>query len=68
MMCLKKNYNSAVIAIYELNNTAPLAYLYCFSYLRTCAQYDINIESIGFDKVRITLPPTTPRYIAPYYC
>jgi len=49
----KEDYTSAMIAVYELNNTQPLAELYSYFYLRTCKQYDISIESVGFNKIKI---------------
>jgi Fic family protein len=49
----KDDYTSAMIAIYEKNNVAPLAELYEFSYLRTCAQYDATAESLGFNEIRV---------------
>lgn len=49
----KEDYNSAMIAVYELNDTKPLAKLYHFSYLRSCQQYNANVEAFGFDEVRV---------------
>lgn len=49
----KNDYISAMIGIYELNETRPLAELYVFSYLRTCQQYDATSEAIGFDEIRV---------------
>ena len=49
----RSDYNAAVIAIYELQDTGPLADLYVHSYLRTCALYDATVESLGFDEVRV---------------
>jgi Fic family protein len=49
----KDDYTSALIAMYEKNNVAPLAELYLFSYLRTCEQYDSTAESLGFNEVRV---------------
>lgn len=49
----KEDYNSAVIALYELNDIKPLATLYHFSYLRSCDQYNVNVEAMGFDEVRV---------------
>ncbi|MFA6036733.1 MAG: Fic family protein [Legionellales bacterium] len=50
----KDDYSAAMVAVYELNDTNPLASLYHFSYLRTCEQYDANVESIGFDRIKVT--------------
>jgi prophage maintenance system killer protein len=47
------DYMSAMIAIYELQNTRPLIDLYLYSYLRTCAAYDSTIKALGFDEVRV---------------
>lgn len=50
----KEDYSMAMIVIYELNDPGLLTSLYCFSYGRTCEQYNVNVESLGFDKIRIT--------------
>ena len=47
------DYTSAMIAIYELNDIRPLADLYKHSYLRTAETYDITVEAIGFDPIRV---------------
>ena len=44
---------SAMIAIYELQDTKPLVDLFIFSYMRTCAAYDATVLSIGFDEIRV---------------
>lgn len=49
----KEDYTSAMIAVYELNNTLPLLDLYLFSYLRTCSLYNSTVETLGFDEVRV---------------
>jgi len=49
----KDDYNSALIAIYELRDIQPLLDLFTFSYLRTCEAYDATIEALGFDLVRV---------------
>lgn len=46
-------YITALLAIYELNNTALLEDIYIRSYLHTCELYDATIESVGFDEIRI---------------
>lgn len=48
-----KDYMSAMIAIYELQDIRPLVDLYIYSYLRTCAAYDSTVKSMGFDEVRV---------------
>lgn len=48
----KDDYNSAIIAIYELQNIRPFLDLYIFSYLRTCIMYDSTVKTLGFDEVR----------------
>jgi Fic family protein len=48
-----KDYMSAMIAIYELQNIQPLVDLYVYSYLRTCAAYDSTVKAMGFDEVRV---------------
>jgi Fic family protein len=49
----RDDYNSAMIAVYELNNTLPLVDLYLFSYRRTATQYDITLKAVGFDEIRV---------------
>lgn len=48
-----EDYMLAMIAIYELQDIQPLADLYTYSYLRTCAAYDSTVKAMGFDEVRI---------------
>ena len=49
----KDDYNSAMIAIYELNDVQPLTELYYFSYLRSCQHYNANAEAMGYDAIRV---------------
>lgn len=49
----REDYISAVIAIYELQDTRPLLDLYLFSYMRTCALYDSTVQALGFDEIRV---------------
>jgi len=49
----QSDYIDAMIAIYELNNIRPLVDLYIHSYKRTALKYDVTIEAIGFDRVRV---------------
>jgi len=49
----REDYNSAMIAIYELQEVHPLLDLYLFSYMRTCTSYDSTIRALGFDEVRV---------------
>lgn len=49
----KDDYASAMIAIYELNDTGPLADLYLFSYQRTCQEYKALSVNANFDETRI---------------
>ncbi len=49
----KEDYTSAIIAIYELQNVQPIVDLYLFSYMRTCKIYDLTVQSIGFDEIRV---------------
>lgn len=49
----QQDYTDAMIAIYELNDTRPLAELYQYSYLRSTLVYDTTIEAIGFDPIRV---------------
>lgn len=48
-----KDYMSAMIAIYELQDIRPIIDLYIYSYLRTCAAYDSTVKALGFDEVRV---------------
>lgn len=47
------DYTSAMIAIYELNDIRPLTDLYVHSYLRTAEIYDVTVEAINFDPIRV---------------
>ncbi len=49
----KDDYASAMIAVYELNETAPLAELYVWSYIRSCERYSAAVESVGVDTLRV---------------
>lgn len=49
----RDDYNSAMLAVYELQEIGPILDLYVFSYLRTCVAYDVTVQSIGFDAIRV---------------
>ena len=49
----KDDYISAIISIYEYNDTTPLAELYVWSYLRSSKQYQTLNESIGIDVIHV---------------
>ncbi len=49
----RDDYNSALIAIYELQDIRPLLDVFAFSYMRTCAMYDVTVQMLGFDEVRV---------------
>ena len=49
----RDDYNSALIAIYELQDVRPLLDLFLFSYMRTCAMYDSTVKAVGFDEIRV---------------
>ncbi|MBA2367741.1 MAG: Fic family protein [Candidatus Protochlamydia sp.] len=49
----RDDYNTAMVAIYELNDIRPILDLYLFSYMRTCAMYDSTVKMMGFDEVRV---------------
>lgn len=49
----REDYTSAVIAIYELQETRPILDLFLFSYMRTCAMYDSTVKAMGFDEIRV---------------
>lgn len=47
------DYVSAMIAVYELQETGPLVDLYFYSYMRTCLAYDSTVTALGFDEIRV---------------
>ena len=49
----KDDYALAMIAVYELNEVRPLLDLYRASYIRSCEEYDVTLESLGFDQIRV---------------
>lgn len=49
----KDDYISAIIAIYEYREVKPLAELYVWSYLRSCKQYQVLSETLGFDVIHV---------------
>jgi len=49
----RDDYNSAMIAVYELQNTQPILDLYVFSYLKICKLYDATVKSVGIDEIRV---------------
>ncbi|HEX4049312.1 MAG TPA: Fic family protein [Steroidobacteraceae bacterium] len=44
-------YLNATIVVYELNQVAPLADMYAWSYQRSCQRYDTTAQVIGFDEI-----------------
>jgi len=49
----RDDYNSAMLAVYELQDIRPILDLYLFSYMRTCVMYDATVKSIGLDEIRV---------------
>lgn len=50
----REDYTAALLAIYELNDIAPMLELYQWAYLRSCQQYAVARQSIGeIDTFRI---------------
>lgn len=49
----RDDYNSALIAAYELQDIRPMVDLYLFSYMRTCTIYDSTVKTKGFDEIRV---------------
>jgi hypothetical protein len=49
----KDDYIHAMLAIYELNDVQPLIDLYCFSYERTCKSYDVTLQVLNIDRIRV---------------
>jgi hypothetical protein len=47
----QRAYFSATIAVYELNEVAPLADLYVWCYQRSCKRFDTNVQVVGFDEI-----------------
>lgn len=44
-------YLTATIVVYELNQVAPLADVYAWSYRRSCQRYDTTAQVVGFDEI-----------------
>ncbi len=49
----KAYYAKAMIAIYELNDISVLRDIFCFSYRRSCEQYKVTKQVIGFNEARV---------------
>jgi fido (protein-threonine AMPylation protein) len=49
----RDDYNSAMIAVYELQSIRPLLDLYMLSYIRTAVAYDSSVQAVGFDEIRV---------------
>ncbi len=49
----KNDYISAMLCVYELNDTCPMSEIFYASYLHSCRAYDAAAESVGFDEVRV---------------
>lgn len=49
----KDSYQSAMIAIYELNDVSLLTELYVHSYQRTCQMYEVTLNVINYDEARV---------------
>ncbi|HWS69920.1 MAG TPA: Fic family protein [Steroidobacteraceae bacterium] len=47
----QRAYLGATIAVYELNEVAPLADLYVWCYQRSCQRFDTNVQVVGFDEI-----------------
>jgi hypothetical protein len=47
------DYMSAMIAIYELQDVRPLVDLYTYSYMRTCAAYNVTVKTVKFNEMRV---------------
>ena len=45
------SYLEATVAIYELNEVAPLTDVYFWSYQRSCQRYDTAAHAVGFDEI-----------------
>jgi len=50
----REDYTTALLAIYEKNDIAPMLDLYCWAYVRSCEQYGVVRKSLGeIDAFRI---------------
>jgi len=49
----QSHYIDAMLAVYEINNIKPLVDLYIYSYRHTAEKYNVTMEAIGFDRVRV---------------
>ncbi len=47
------DYTSAMISIYELNDIRVLIELYAYSYYRTCQLYEVTLDVVSYDEVRV---------------
>jgi Fic family protein len=60
----KGDYLKATIAFYELNETGPLADLYCFAYRRSCQRFDTTVQVVGFDEIAALYRPQRRAIVA----
>ncbi|MXY54636.1 MAG: hypothetical protein F4Y86_19215 [Gammaproteobacteria bacterium] len=58
------DYASAIVAVYELNDTGPIADLYRASYFRTCMEYNATAQALGFDEIRVRYRQQRRRMVA----
>ncbi|MBB3332526.1 fido (protein-threonine AMPylation protein) [Halomonas campaniensis] len=47
------DYHAAILVAYEFNDVSPLAELYVWTYLRSCRDYDVAADAVGFDPLRV---------------
>lgn len=60
----KDAYLKATIVFYELNDTRPLADLYCWAYRRTCQHFDTSVQAVGFDEIAAAYRPQRRAIVA----
>lgn len=60
----KGDYLKATIVFYELNDTGPLADLFCFAYRRSCQHFDTTVQVIGFDEIAALYRPLRRAVVA----
>ncbi len=60
----KDDYLKATIVFYELNDTRPLAELYCWAYRRSCLHFDTSVQVVGFDEIAALYRPLRRTLVA----
>lgn len=58
------DYHAAILVAYEFNEVSPLAELYVWTYLRSCRDYDVAADAVGFDPLRVAYRRSRRQFIA----